>query len=317
MAVERKNMTEEAHVALAATLGNAQYDIQSKTIWRYKELIAPILQMTVEEFKDMEISEIIACINEAEITNNKAVDDVSAKIEIETLDTEVSSISEKLIRYDTHLKTKNPRLSTGEILIMLHIDLEIQNEYKPSDPKYPITKRAIYYAARELSSQLGVLTETTNYNDLEKVYSIWICNTGIPKELHNSITRYSMKRENVVGIDNEPVEYHDLINVVIVRRGGEPENDTIFDYIDAVYSNDVDRVERYTDIGDNQNIRKELGDIMTASQTLIAQGIEQGIEQGRAEERQSNIKKVAENYLNLGLASTMNEALEKAKALLS
>ena len=40
MAVERKNMTEEAHVALAATLGNAQYDIQSKTIWRYKELRA-------------------------------------------------------------------------------------------------------------------------------------------------------------------------------------------------------------------------------------------------------------------------------------
>ena len=36
------------------------------------------------------------------------------------------------------------------------------------------------------------------------------------------------------------------------------------------------RVEKYTDIGDNQNIRKGMGDIMTASQILISQGIEQG-----------------------------------------
>ena len=90
-----------------------------------------------------------------------------------------------------------------------------------------------------------------------------------------------MRRKNVADIDNEPDEYHDLIDVVIVRRGGKPENGTIFDYIDAVYANDVERVEKYTDIGDNQNIRKELGDIMTASQTLIAQGIEQGVKQGQ------------------------------------
>ena len=181
-------MNKEAKIMLEAVQGNAQFDKQSKTIWRFKELIAPILQMTVEEFDGMSVKEIIECINESDITGTRAVDDISAGIEL--FNTEQASITEKLIRYDTYLKTKNPRLSSADIIIMLHIDLEIQNEYNPSNPQYPITKRAIYYAARELSSQLGVLTEKTNYDDLEKVYSIWICNTGIPKEMENSVTKF-------------------------------------------------------------------------------------------------------------------------------
>ena len=65
--------------------------------------------------------------------------------------------------------------------------------------------------------------------------------------MENSVTKFSMKRNNIVGIDNEPDEYHDLMDIVIVRRGGNPESDSIFDYIDAVYSNDIKRVEKYTD----------------------------------------------------------------------
>ncbi len=45
-----------------------------------------------------------------------------------------------------------------------------------------------FYAARELDSQLGVLTEETKYSTLQKSYSIWICNEDIPKEEQNSMT---------------------------------------------------------------------------------------------------------------------------------
>ncbi len=44
---------------------------------------------------------------------------------------------------------------------------------------------------------------------------------------------------------------------------------------------------------------------------------EEGREEGREEERQANIEKVARNYIEYGIASTMEEALEKATALLS
>lgn len=304
-------MNQEVKIALAAVQGDAKYDEQSKTIWRFKELIAPILQMTVEEFQGMPVKDVIACIDEPTIKNGKTVDDVSPYIDI--LDTEQISLTEKLIRYDTHLRVKNPKLSTEDMLIMLHIDLEIQNEYKPSNPSYPITKRAIYYAARELSSQLGILTEQTNYNKIEKVYSIWICNENIPKKLRNTITKFSITKENIKGTDVEAPEYYDLMDVVIVRRGGEPENKTIFGYINAVYSNNIEGIEEYTEIKNNPEIRRELGELMTASQSLIVKGIKQGMLQGEAKgEVKGRLKQAKQMYDNC-IARNMSE--EDANAL--
>ena len=39
---------------------------------------------------------------------------------------------------------------------------------------YPLTKRSIYYVARSLARQLGVLSGETDYGKLQKCYSIWI-----------------------------------------------------------------------------------------------------------------------------------------------
>ncbi|MCR5651743.1 MAG: hypothetical protein K6F86_11255 [Lachnospiraceae bacterium] len=297
-------MKQETKILLKAVEGEAKYDRQSKVIWRHKELIAPILRMTVPEFEGMSISDIIACIDGTSITTRRPVDDTSAKLD--GLDTEQDSVTEKLIRYDTHLKVVNPKLSSDTLIIMLHIDLEVQNDYEPNNPSYPITKRAMYYAARELGGQLGVLTETTDYSKIEKVYSIWICNEKVPLNLRNTITRFSMKKENLKGVDDEPDEYYDLIDVVIVRRGGEPESGTIFEFVDAVYSNNIQKVEEYTDIDKNQEIRKEIGEIMTAGQSLVAQGIEQGIEQG--EER--GMDKLSELINHLAKQGKTDEILK-------
>ena len=54
---------------------------------------------------------------------------------------------------------------------------------------------------------------------------------------------------------------------------------------------DMETIKKYTDIEGNQEIRKELGDIMTASQSLVekgrtegrAEGLAEGLAEGRAE----------------------------------
>ena len=125
--------------------------------------------------------------------------DVLSAGEIGTmLESEQSSATEKLVTFDLRFKVKNPALSVGKILVMLHIDLEFQNKYRPtlSDGRsYPLIKRAIYYAAREISSQLGRITDQKNYTDIEKVVSIWIVNEEVPKELRNlDILRAFMMR---------------------------------------------------------------------------------------------------------------------------
>ena len=49
----------------------------------------------------------------------------------------------------------------------------------------------------------------------------FMAETKIPEGLKNSITRYHMEKEDIVGMCNESESYHDLLEVVIVRRGAE------------------------------------------------------------------------------------------------
>ena len=91
-------------------------------------------------------------------------------------------------------------------------------------------KRGIYYAAREISSQLNYVTEQTNYSDVSKVISIWIINDdSISLDLQNTATRYYFTKEDFIGVTDEPREDYDLLEVIMIRRGERKEiTDTIF-----------------------------------------------------------------------------------------
>lgn len=164
---------------------------------------------------------------------------------------------------------------------MLHIDFEVQNDYEPSNPKYPITKRAIYYAARELSGQLNIVTKNTNYDRLEKVYSIWICNEKVPEELKNSITRYHIEKEDIMGKCNENDAFHDLMEVVIVRRGTEILENTLFEYLQGVFTTNFDIINKYVDVEHNNEVKEALKTICGLGESLENRGFEKGKEKGK------------------------------------
>lgn len=237
-------------ISLTASKNKEKYDEVVKQNMHHPKLIAPILKTIVPEYKNCSCSEIVELIVKDSISEDP-IDDVSV---VAGMETEMSSISEKLIRYDSRFRVKNPILSKGEIKVYLHIDLEVQNNYNPSNPSYPIVKRGIYYGARELSSQLGILTETTNYNNLEKVYSIWICNENIPKELQNTVTSYKISKTDEIGITDEDDSNYDLMTVIIVRRGDENGDATIFDYLTSFFKSDIEGICKYVDIKDDKEI---------------------------------------------------------------
>ncbi|MDE6971797.1 MAG: Rpn family recombination-promoting nuclease/putative transposase, partial [Lachnospiraceae bacterium] len=210
-------MKRETEIGLAAAGGmGSKYDEACKALFQNKEIIAPVLKEVVPEYRNSTVEEIIRCID-ADSIRDIPVDEISARAG--QCPTEMGSVSDKLIRYDTHFKAINPMLSDEAMCIQLHIDLEVQNNYRPTNPSYPIIKRGIYYAAREISYQLGVLMERTDYGSIQKVYSIWICNERIPKKLQNTVTMYSIKKTDMIGVTNEPEEDYDLMNVIIIRRG--------------------------------------------------------------------------------------------------
>ena len=268
---------------LAAGQEGSTYDSACKRLFQNKEILAPILKRTIKEYEDCTTEEIIRYIDEKSIKDVPLGD---IPIGIKGLSTELRSVSEKLIMYDVHFEAVNPKLSSRKITIMLHIDLEVQNDYKPSNPSYPIIKRGIYYGAREISRQLGTLTATTNYSNIQKVYSIWICNQNIPLNLRNTITEYSIVKRDILGETNEPEKDYDLMTVIMIRRNDEEKENTdnsLLDYLDAIFAADLSHIDDYVDITQNQNAIEEVMHMNGLGNSIYERGKSQGIAQGMSQ----------------------------------
>ena len=97
------------------------------------EIIAPVLQYTIKKYQNHTVPEIIGYINASSISDTVPVDDLAAFIN--SSESEMSPPAENRVFFDIHFTSKNPDLSTKDVLVMLHIDFEVQNDYEPSNPK--------------------------------------------------------------------------------------------------------------------------------------------------------------------------------------
>ncbi len=128
--------------------------------------------------------------------------------------------SEKRTYFDIYFDARLPGSNTKRIYL-LKIDLEIQ---KSLNLNYPIENRALYYLAREVSSQLDyVYEDNTAYADLNKAFTIWLCLNDIPKHLQNTIIKHKMMVSEAYGIEKEETPKVDLMEMVIIRLGGRPD----------------------------------------------------------------------------------------------
>lgn len=286
-------MKKETEIDIAVSYASgSRYDEACKRLFRNREIIAPVLKEVVPEYRESTVEEIIRYID-ADSICDMPIDDLPAGFG--QLPTELSSVSDKLIRYDAHFRAVNPLLSDENLCIQLHIDLEVQNDYRPANPSYPIIKRGIYYAAREISYQLGTLTKQTNYGEIRKVYSIWICNERIPRKLQNTVTMYSLQKTDIIGETDEPEEDYDLMNVILIRRGKE-ETTPIFEYLSGVFRCDKELIAKYVDIRDNETVQKDVNDMSSLGQSMMMEALQQGMQQGIQQGMQQGMQK-GENLL--------------------
>ena len=112
--------------------------------------------------------------------------------EITGIGTEDKKAAEGTVTYDVRFTALAP--VSGE-LIRLIINVEAPNNFYPG---YPLIKRGIYYCSRMISSQYGTECTESHYSGIKKVYSVWIC-LNPPEERSNTITRYYIEEENLVG----------------------------------------------------------------------------------------------------------------------
>ena len=128
------------------------------------------------------------------------------------MNTEDKTLTEGTVFYDIRFFAVAPKTHDH---IRLILNIEAQNDYNPG---YPLIKRAVYYGARLISSQYGTEFQNSNYQNIKKVYSIWIC-TDVPENRKNTINHYSLKEDQVFGTAKEQVDDYDLIHIIMLGLG--------------------------------------------------------------------------------------------------
>jgi len=96
-----------------------------------------------------------------------------------------------------------------------------------SVPLYPGKQKPESIIGMDTSNQIpnegevtyDILFHAFTYDQIKKVYSIWIC-MDVPKYAANTLTEYRIDKHNHVGNFNGRVRY-DLLSVVMVCLGGE------------------------------------------------------------------------------------------------
>ena len=185
--------TTEA-IILSTQEGKEKYDAVLKQLLANRQILARILKRFVPEFEDCSIKDIEKrYIFSDTITVSKIGVQKNMTNLVESIGTEDKSNNEGNITYDIMFRAGYP--GKKDETIGLYINLEIQNSYYPG---YPLEVRAVYYAARRLSSELTKIDNNTNYGELQKVYSIWLCmGDDVPDKKAGTVSLYQMEKSDI------------------------------------------------------------------------------------------------------------------------
>ena len=278
--VEKSNQNNNLGNTLQSADAGAKYDAVCKCILKERAVLARILKDTVSEYADCSIDDIANKYIEPESIRSDIP--VSRNISnIKGLSEEDATVNEGTIRFDVKFMAKSPG-DDGESLINLYIDVEAQKKYSAG---YPLEKRADYYCARMLSSQIGDITEKVDYNVLDKVYSIWIC-FDVPDYAANTVSKYHFVKEDILGSFTKIKKSdYDLMETIIIRLSKEDSKtgNNLLDLLHGLFGNLEynEKISRLTELGlDVDLVKEEMVHMCNLSERILERGVEQGIEQG-------------------------------------
>ena len=258
---------------------NAGYDAACKRVLSEKAILARIMKACLEEYKNCDVNDIAGKYIEGQpqVSEVPVLPDESGSV-ISGMDTEDKSIREGSVTYDIRFRAVVPGT---EEQIGLIINVEAQNDFYPG---YPIITRGVYYCCRIISSRYGREFTGSHYERIKKVYSIWIC-MNPPKYRKNSITRYRLVEEQLVGEAVEPVENYDLLSIVMLCLGGPGGGnyEGVLRLLDVLLSNETSEVEKRKILQDDygiqmtQTMEQEVSVMCNLSKGVEAKGMTNGI----------------------------------------
>ncbi|MCM1134900.1 MAG: hypothetical protein NC400_04910 [Clostridium sp.] len=202
--------TNLAQAVDATSDAGSAYDASIKNLLADKQILSRILKYTVEEFKDMAIEHIMGCIgNDIEIGTKPVDAGLSNLGRVKGTATEDNVPGEGVIYYDIRFTAYHKE---REIKILINI--EAQRSSDPGKLGYHLENRIVFYLARMISSQKQTEFFHSDFDNLKRVRSIWICMDN--DETEDSIEEIGFEGKTVFGNKKNP--YHtDLMKGIIVN----------------------------------------------------------------------------------------------------
>ena len=273
-------MNTEIKNTILTTDKDAQYDESAKRLLGQKSILAHILVKTVDEFAGMDPKDVVPYIEgepfintvpiETGFTNTVIKNDESLVV---GLNSENPELHEGMIRFDIIFYV---RMRDGLSQIIINVEAQ-----KDEPNGYDILNRAIFYVSRMISSQKERDFSNSNYNDIKRVYSIWVC-MNMPE---NSLEHIHLVKDSIVN-SHEWKGKMDLVNIVMIGLAEElPEYEEKYELhrlLGALLSQDLTVNEKLNIIGNEyaipmeKDFREDVGIMCNLSQKIKETGIEMG-----------------------------------------
>lgn len=262
----------------------AGYDAACKRLLSEKIILAWIMKNCLEEYQNCDVDEIAEEYIEGTPQVGEvavAPDETNKAPMIHGSGNEDTTLTEGTVTYDIRFLATAP--VSGD-LIRLIINIEAQNDFYPG---YPLIKRAIYYCSRMISAQYGTEFTDSHYEKIKKVYSIWIC-MNPPKNRENSITRYYISEENLVGGVKERKADYDLMAAVMICLGREDSDTGILKLLNILLSTETGSADKCQMLEEDfhikmtQKLESEVSLMCNLSKGVEEKGIQKGIDKGIA-----------------------------------
>ena len=320
-----ENRPQDGILIQEASLQSARIHLDEnvKRLLAQKSVLAWILQRNVREFRDMELQDIIPCIEGEPEVGSRPVNPGETNTEIRDAGREDSVPGEGTLFFDILFSVKVPH---DDGYIKMIINVEAQEDFYPG---YHLENRALFYAAREISSQKHTEFENSDYDSIKKVYSIWLC-MDAPAKNGNAIAVYSIGKQDLLpGIPDHRELYDKMTYVLVTLNQKLRSGDPFIGFMNLLLSEHIEPKEKKERLEKEFGIHvgyemKERMDVMCNYSAMverhgIEQGMQQGTEQGKAQGIQ--IGRILAHYedgiMPKDIAKKMNIGLEQIEEVLT
>ena len=306
-------MDTEIKNAVSAADTEAQYDDKAKRLLSNKIILAHILIKTVDEFHGMNPKDVVPYIEGDPFVSVVPVEPGLTNAEKEKggqrivgMNTENAEVNEGLIRFDIIFYV---RMKDGYSQVIVNLEAQ-----KDEPISYYILNRAVFYVSRLVSSQKERDFVKTNYNDIKRVFSIWVCMNMD----ENSMNYVHLTDDKLLGT-HQWLGGLDLLNIVLIGISDEiPEHDDKYELhrlLSTLFSMELTAAEKLGIIETEYSIpiddklRKDV-----SAMCNLSQGIR---EKGRTEEGERIILNMhRKGYTPEQIAEIVEKTIEEVEAVI-